>query len=418
MIFYFPIAYYFRFFARIQLSIWKPTVIVITGSSGKTTLLHLIESQFKQKARYSHHANSAYGIPFDILGLKRNSLTIGEWPYLFLLAPRRAFKRPYGEKLYVVEADCDRPGEGKFLANLLNPEVTLWVGVSRTHSVNFDRFVTNNKFPIVEEAIAHEFGYFLEYTTGEVIVNGDSELIENQLKRAKAPVVSIKKQKCLDSYKLTSCRTEFKINGQVYKIGELLPEENFYSIAMANVLLDYLNLEIDQSYSEFKLPPGRSSLFNGIKDTVLIDSSYNATLDGMKAILNMFDLYPAKTKWVVVGDMIEQGMEEQEEHERLADLIASLKLSKIILMGPRVSRYTYPKLKSLVKDSILLEKFNRPKEALDYLAVNIRGEETILFKGARFLEGVIEHLLVNKADIDKLCRRERIWQIRRQKWEL
>src|SRR3989344_8145989 len=105
---YFPLAYYFRLFAWIQLSIWKPSIIVVTGSSGKTTILHLIESQIQDKARYSHLANSSFGIPFDILGLKRTSLTHDEWLYLFLFAPFKAFKRPYKENLYVVEADCDR----------------------------------------------------------------------------------------------------------------------------------------------------------------------------------------------------------------------------------------------------------------------------------------------------------------------
>ena len=105
--FYFPAAWYFRFFAQIQLSIWKPKIVVVTGSSGKTTLLHLIESQLKQKARYSHHANSAYGIPFDILGLQRKNLTLDEWPYLFLMAPFRAFKKPVKENLYIVEELVD-----------------------------------------------------------------------------------------------------------------------------------------------------------------------------------------------------------------------------------------------------------------------------------------------------------------------
>ena len=108
----------------------------------------------------------------------------------------------------------------------------------------------------------------------------------------------------------------------------------------------------------------------------------------------------------------------QEEHEKLAELIPPLKLSKIILMGPRVSKYTYPRLKGLIGNSTSIEKFTLPKEALDYILTNIKGGEVILFKGARFLEGVIEHLLADKADVEKLCRRERVWQIRRRKWEL
>jgi UDP-N-acetylmuramyl pentapeptide synthase len=417
-LFYFPLAYYFRFFAQIQLAIWKPRIVVVTGSSGKTSLLHLVESQLVGRARYSHQANSSYGIPFDILGLKRKDLVVSEWIYLFLAAPFRAFKRPYQEKLYIVEADCDRPREGRFLAGFLKPEVTIWISLSRTHSVNFDRLIANGNFSTVEEAIAHEFGYFLEYTTHLAIVNGDSQLINKELKRLKTQSKIIKKKEQLENYKVMLTDTEFKISNERYVVKALLPEESFYSIAMTKELLKYLNMDINRTFPGFELPPGRSSVFKGFKNTTIVDSSYNATLDGMTAVLNMFDHYPGKTKWVVLGDMIELGKEEQQEHEKLAELIASTKLSKIILMGPRVSKYTYPKLRLLTKNGAVIEKFTLPKESLDYLLSNIQGEEVILFKGARFLEGVIEHLLSDKRDVSKLCRREKIWQTRRKKWGL
>src|SRR3989344_8801987 len=182
---YFPVAYYFRFWAKIQLNLWKPRIIVITGSSGKTTLLHLIESQIGDKAKYSHHANSSYGIPFDILGLGRKDLTPDEWIFLFLFAPFKAFKAIPNEKIYIVEADCDRVGEGRFLASFLKPEITLWINSTLTHSSNFDYLVKNKCFPTVKETIAYEFGNFLKYTQKMAIVNGDSLLIQNQLRRTK-----------------------------------------------------------------------------------------------------------------------------------------------------------------------------------------------------------------------------------------
>src|SRR5258708_18511528 len=100
---YFPIASYFRFFAAIHLRRWNPRIIVVTGSNGKTTLLHMLESQIGEKAKYSHHANSSYGIPFDILDLHRKSLLHSEWFGLLLKAPLLAFKKPPKERLYVVE---------------------------------------------------------------------------------------------------------------------------------------------------------------------------------------------------------------------------------------------------------------------------------------------------------------------------
>ncbi len=399
---YFPIAYYFRFFAKIQLALWKPRIIVITGSNAKTTLLHLLESQVGDKAKYSHHANSSYGIPFDILGLKREDLTLDEWPRIFLSAPFKSFKKPPKENLYIVEADCDRPGEGKFLSTLLKPEVTIWLSSTKTHSMNFKR--------PVEENIAYEFGFFLQNTTNLAIINGDSILIKNQLPRSKAKVIEIK-IKQLQKYTLNRNSTEFKIDNKVYRLNLSLPQEAFFQIAAVLKILDYLKLPSESTFSRFQLPPGRSSIFSGIKNTILLDSTYNANLSSMKVILEMFNKFPLNKKWIVLGDMLEQGSEEQTEHEKLADVISKYNFDKIILMGPRISKYTYPKLKSAVK-------FETPKEVLDFLKKNIQGRETILFKGARFLEGVIEHLLQNKKDAAKLCRREKIWQERRKQWGL
>lgn len=399
---YFPVAHYFRFFAKIQLLIWKPRIIVITGSSGKTTLLHFLESQVQDQGEYSHQANSSFGIPFDILGLKRKTLTPDEWLSLFLLAPFKAFRKKHHKNIYIVEADCDRAGEGKFLATLLKPEVTVWLSSTRTHSVNFPK--------PVEESVALEFGNFLEYTTKLVIVNGDSQVIKNQLNRTKVDTETINQNKNLDAYKLGANYSEFKINDKVYKFDFLLPKQGFYQIMAMLKVLDYLHIPLDNSFSKFQLPPGRSSLFKGIKKTTIIDSSYNADLESMRVMLNMFDQFPAKQKWVVLGDLIEQGKLEKQEHEGLVPILLSMKLAKIILVGPRLARYVHPKIESV--------SFNEPKDALNFIRQNLNGGEALFFKGARFLEGIIEHLLQNPKDIDKLCRREKVWQDRRKKWGL
>ncbi len=408
---YFPIAYYFRFWAKIQLFLWKPKIIVITGSSGKTTLLHLIEAQLEKIAKYSHHANSSYGIPFDILGLSRKDLVLQEWIYLFLSAPFKAFKNTPKEKIYIVEADCDRPGEGKFLASLLQPEITLWISSNLTHSVNFDFLVKNKQFVSAEKAIAYEFGFFPEFTKELVIINGNSSLIQEQLIRSKAFVkkVYIKDMK---DYKLTENRTEFVTDNKKYSINFIAPKDVFCSIQMTDLLMKTLHLPFDTNFKNLTLPPGRNSVFKGIKNTTIIDSTYNSTPDGARTILEMFNSYPSENKWLVLGDMIELGDEEKREHEKLADLINDMKLTKIILIGPRVSKYTYPKLEQTAL------QFSMPKDGLEYILKNIKGGETMLFKGARFLEGIIEHLLVNKDGVKKLVRREKAWQNRRKAWGL
>jgi len=414
---YFPLAYYFRFFAKIRLAKWNPYIIVVTGSSGKTTLLHLLESQIGERAKYSHFANSSYGIPFDILGLKRDNLMFYEWIYLFIAAPFSIFKNNPKEHIYIVEADCDRPNEGRFLATLLVPEVTLFTNSTRTHSMNFDPLVKNGQFKTVEEAIAFEFGYFLEYSRKLCVVNGDSDLIEKQLGRTKSQIKKVC-VKDLKDYQVLKDKTIFKIGQESYEFDHLLPREFFYAIAMSNVLFKKMDIKPDPTFKNFSLPPGRNSIFRGIKNTTIIDSSYNANLDSMTVILEMFDNIKAEKKWIIAGDMLEQGEGERQEHEKLAEVISQIKSDKIILMGPRVSKYTLPRLQKILDGRTKIEKFINPKEVLDYLKLNLKGRELLLFKGARFLEGIIGHLLLDKKDIEKLPRREKVWEKRRKSWEL
>lgn len=391
---YFPVASYFAFFAKIFLMRWKPKIVVITGSSGKTTMLHMFEAQLGTIAKYSHHANSSYGLPFDILGIHRQTLSVFEWPLIFLSTPFKVFQKVPKEKIYIAEADSDRPGEAKFISNLLNQDITIWLNVSRTHSMNFEGLVKSDKN--LDEVIADEFSKYILHTKELVIINKDSSLINRFESKINAKVFVISKPKKDD----------------VVKLKFLLPEETAYQIEAVKYLTRYLGVRFDPTFRDFNMPPGRSSVFKGIKNITIIDSTYNANLDSMKVILNLFNNIKSNNKWIVLGDMLEQGKNEESEHRLLANEINKYKFEKIILMGPRVSKYVLPNLKQKAVS------FINPKEVLDYSKENITGGETILFKGARFLEGVIENLLLDKNDTKNLVRRELIWEKRRKKFGL
>lgn len=407
---YFPVASYFAFFAKIFLLRWSPKIIVITGSSGKTTLLHMLESQIGNLARYSHHANSSFGIPFDILGIHRHTLSILEWPKIFLSTPLAIFKSVPGQKIYIVEADSDRPGEAKFISSLLNQDITIWLNVSKTHSMNFEKLVNRNN-PL-EKVITSEFGNFIKKSKELSIINSDSDLILNQANCLKTKILHISK-KFAYKYQVNLRGTEFEVDNKVIKFKYLLPEETIYQILATKKLLEYLDINFNDNFENFKLPPGRSSFFKGIKNINIIDSTYNANLDSMKVILNLFNKIDSTKKWIIFGDMLEQGKNEEMEHKLLAEEINRYNFEKIILMGPRVKKHTLPYLKN--KNNIA---FIYPNEVLEYLLKNINGGETILFKGARFLEGVIERLLLDKNDAKNLVRRELVWQKRREKFGL
>lgn len=410
------IAAYFAFWAWFVLKRWRPQVVIVTGSSGKTTLLHMIEAQLGDRAKYSHHANSSFGIPFDILGLTPNVLGRFQWIKYVVLAPFYIFRKVPGKKLYIVEADCDRPHEGKFLARLLKPEVVLWVSVYRTHSMNFDGLVTSGQFKTHEQAIAYEFGYFAEAAQRLVVLNADIGDMTDQLSRVGEAVRVVKASLGqLKRHSFHDDRTTYVLNGRTYSLPGLHPKELAINLQLTQALMEYLDQSIDVRFEQLYMPPGRSSVFKGKNNITIVDSTYNTGLGAMTAIVGVFEEHYAKHKWLVLGDILEQGSVEREEHERLAEVLQGVDADQIVLLGPRAKKYTYPLLKD---GKTPVVAFEGPREVLNYLQENLKGGETLLFKGARGLEGVIEQLLADPRDARKLVRREKLWIKRRQKWGL
>jgi UDP-N-acetylmuramoyl-tripeptide--D-alanyl-D-alanine ligase len=417
---YFFAASYFKFWAVLFLNRWKPQVITVIGSSGKTTLLHLFEAQLGAGARYSHKANSTFGIPFNILGLERKSYSVLEWGLFFVIAPFKVLRGIPVEKIYVTEADAERPGESPFLADLLKPEIVVWLSLEEAHGINYDPLVkdqttsTADARNAVKNKIAQEFGNFLDHAKKFVVLNKDNHYITEQSGRAKTEVSFIS-EKEIQLFIVHTKYVGFNTVDGAFTLPNLVPRDAGMSVIAVAAVMKVLGKEIDTEFTHFTLPPSRSSVFMGVHDTTLIDSSYNATFDGMRSMLDLMTRYPASgDKWLVLGDMIEQGKSESLEHIELASMIQNVNAARIILVGPRLKEHTFPILQKKYKDKVI--SFMMPGEAYTYLEKEIKGGESILFKGARFLEGIVEKLLADPEDAAKLCRRETVWVKKRKQW--
>ena len=421
--FYFLVASYFRFFANISFRRWQPRVIAITGSVGKTTMLNLVECVLKERAHYSHDANSAYGIAFDILNLRGVTGSKLKWLYLFLAAPIKSVFYTHKEEFYVVEIDGERPHETEFLASWLRPEVTLWISLGLSHAVQFEQQVKDGLFENLDKAITHEFAMLPEYTQKLVIIDGDVELMVRALESIKqkgltdANVVKCSKQ-ALTAYQVMPDQTNFKIklsedtSPREYIFNRPLSKDLTIQLVMLENLAKYLKIKPCSDLSDFRLAPGRNSYFEGQNSIKIIDSSYNAHLISVKSILEMFKSMKVDHKWLVIGDIVDQGSIEGQEHAKLADEIVKVKPEKVILIGRRTKKYTAPLLKKAKIDTYTTTD---PREALKYLEKHLIGSETILFKGSQYLEWIIEKLLKNPDDVKKLPRREKAAIKRRQK---
>lgn len=412
--FYFVAARYFRFFANFAFKRWHPRVIAVTGSAGKTTLLHMIEFELGDRAHYSHDANSAFGIAFDLLGMDGVRGSKLRWIKLFLFAPFKALYYQRKGEFYVVEIDGERPHETEFLATWLKPEVTLWVSFGLSHAIQFENDVKVGKFESLDAAIAHEFATLPKNTTKRVYIDADSEPMREATKNIEAEVIALSKKQ-LKRYNVYPTRTDFIFESASFHFAQPQPKDIAIQLLMLEDLMVYLGVPLRTDFSTMPVPPGRSSYFKGKNGLNLIDSSYNAHLVSAQSILEMTRNLRAGHKWLVIGDIVDQGSIEGEEHHKLANLIADAGPEMVILVGRRTKEYTAPRLKEL---GIPARTTLDPKKALKFIETNATGEETIVFKGSQYLEWIIEKLLADPADAAKLPRREPAAVKRRQKWGL
>ena len=412
--FYFVAAKYFRHFADIALKRWKPRVIAITGSAGKTTMLNLLEHEIGKKAHYSHDANSAFGVSFDILGLKGIRGSKIRWLWLFIAAPFRGLFHSHKEVFYVVEIDGERPHEAEFLAEWLKPEVTIWVSIGLSHVIQFENVVKEGKFKTLDEAITAEFANLPANTTKRVYIDADSKLMKEATEKIKAKVIPIKKS-LMKKYVVYPDSTDFTYGDTTYHFNHPEPKDISFNLFVLQDLMKYLKLPFNPDFSGLKIAPGRSSYFEGKKGIQIVDSSYNAHMISVASILDMAKRMHADHKWLIIGDIVDQGSIEEKEHEKLAKLIADVDPERVVLVGRRTKKYTAPKLKELGVSAVATTD---PKKALAYIEKNITGKETLVFKGSQYLEWVIEKLLKDPKDADRLCRREKAARARRKSWGL
>jgi len=398
---YLIVARWFWLFAMRSFKRWNPRVIMITGSVGKTTLLNLLATQ-KLPAHFSHNANSAYGVAFDILGLDSIRGSRLRWLYLTFACIFRAATFTRKGKFYVVEVDAERPHEAGFIASRLRPEVVLTTPIGLSHAYFFDSLVASGKYQHALDAIYDEFVGISRYASKLAVFSGESPELTTRTKFIKTQVLFVETGE-IKSYRVECNRSTFRTANGEFQFHQPMPEEVGFQLLLCERLMQYLELPVIYDLKTFILAPGRNNYFDGIRGTKLIDSSYNAHLISMTSVLGMAKKIRWNRKWLVISDMVQQGRAEREEHEKLADIILDVGAENVLLVGRRTAKYTYPKL---VAAGQKVEQFVDVRAAYNYLETHLTGTELIVFKGSQYLEWLVEQLLADPKDKALLARRE------------
>lgn len=427
---------YLKFIARLQLRKYSPDILGITGSAGKTSTMHAVEAvlQDKYKLKVGYKANSEWGIPANILGLKTgvHANSYLDWLSICLKAPWQllTYWQPY-EK-YIVEMGIDSPKPPQnmgYLLTIVQPRTAIFLNVQPMHSEPFDYLVSETdpqkRHQLIRKVIAQEKGKIITSLpeNGLAILNKDDDQVIGFKDNTQAQIMTfgtgagseVKIVSCITTLAGTKITFEYQGETETLHFKEyLLPEHYAYTFAAAICVAideDYTLAESVQLLQKnFHLPPGRSSLIPGIKGSIIIDSSYNASTGPTIDSLNLLSDLGSKNSYALLGDMRELGQESQLEHEKVAQVAAKV-CKEVFLTGPAMKQYALPLIQ---KTNTPVTWFESASLAADHIKTILKPTDIILIKGSQntlFLETAVEKLMKNpeKAD-DLLCRRGTFWR--------
>ncbi len=439
------VLYYLRFFAKLALKKHKPKIIAITGSVGKSSTRNAIDAVMKNVFKYKviEKGNSESGIPLGILGLDPGSYRITDWLKNLILAP---FKTSVikGCEYLIIEMGIDSPFWPKnmdYLLTIVKPDISIVLNAYPVHTMQFDSLISKEiqaekRREYLVKRIAKEKIKIISLAKPEIaIYNSNNQYIKEQTEKL---LIGLKSTKFfsfgdknsdirLIDYRFNDKGTKFsfyskKDNQRIdLDIHYLLPKEYNEVFSAAILFGQVLGLNnqviIENLKKYFNLPASRGNIFQGIKNSIIVDSSYNASKASMLAYLDLSDKLSKKENLpliLVIGDMRELGLETEVEHQEIAKKIVEINPNQVLLLGEAMIKYVYPLLK---EKKINVKEFKNSVQIGRYLRENLKEKSVILFKGSQnsiFLEEAIKFVLKNKDDGKNLCRQSKFWMSKKK----
>ncbi len=413
--------------AKLVLLRYRPKIIAITGSVGKTSTkdaIFTVMSHFKTVRKSEKSFNSEIGIPLTILGSPNGWSNPAVWIeniiHGFLLI---IWKQEYPEWL-ILEVGAGKPGDIKNIAPWLSPDIVV---ITRfpDKPVHIEFFGTAERIIEEKSALANALK-----PDGILILNHDDEKVyalhgkanrktvsygfhENATYHATHPTYLYDSHMGMNipegiNFKLEYGGNTFPVT-LPHVIGMHYVGSALAALACANVagcdLLQSISLVAD-----YVTPPGRLSLIEGINGSIIIDDTYNASPVAMEAALDVLFDIKGKRKIAVLGDMLELGRFTEEAHRAIADNIIGM-VDVLVTVGPRAKFIADAALEKGFPEKELYQ-FDSSRTAATFLQGIVEKGDIILLKGSQSvrLERAVEAIMAHpelKAKL--LCRQEKEW---------
>lgn len=403
-----------RKLARWTIWRYRPGIIGITGSAGKTSTKLAIAAVLEHGRRVrisSGNLNNDLGVPLTILGdwtaeelaLISRATPAGTkqlqkamfWLKVIFVSLWRVIvpTKDYPEIL-ILEYGADRPGDIKYLLGIARPNISVISAIGD--------IPVHVEFYGGPEEVAREKGRLIEYLPvgGFAILNNDDNLVRNLQSRTRARVMTFGFEK---GSEVRISRFENKVrDGQPLgisfklehgsaivpvRIDNAFGRAHAYAAAAAAAvgLVFGMNLvDISEALSLYAPPEARMQLVRGIKFTHIIDDSYNASLIAMRSALETLKDLPGKRKIAVLGDMLEIGKYTAEAHESVGRLVAT-SADVLFTVGPRAKFIAEAAREKKMKRTCIFS-FDTADEARKPIQDFIKKGDLILVKGSHSME--------------------------------
>ncbi len=393
----------------------RTQVIAITGSVGKTSVkeatYHLLKNHFKIY-KSPQGFNTEIGISLAVLQEEKSGFSSPiEW---FKILRRTFLKEKTAYQKIILEMGADKPGDIKKLISIAKPKVGIITNVNPVH-------LNKNQFKDLA-AIQKEKGSLIKNMAkdGLAILNYDDPLIKSM--ETHAARVSYGMEDGLEVQggnvkthnKNITFHVKYKGETVDFKI-PVLGSFQIYTLLPAitvGVKLGMSLQECAEALKDYQLPPGRMSAIDGINDSLIIDSSYNASPTANEKALELLNELPAKRKIAAMGTMNELGELTKEAHLKLGAQVAAV-ANILITVGPEASTIKQGAIEAGMPEKSIYTFFDSEAAGL-FLQKELCPNDLILAKGSQNrvrMERMVKMIMKQpeKASV-LLCRQDDAWE--------
>jgi UDP-N-acetylmuramoyl-tripeptide--D-alanyl-D-alanine ligase len=412
--------------ARSVVRKYKPIVIMVTGSVGKTSTKDAVAAAlahtfFIRKSDKSQ--NSEFGVPFTILGVENPWANPFAWMKIFLEALALILLPNHYPKLLVLEVGADHPGDLAKILKIAKPDAVI-VTLLPSVPVHVEAYATPAAVREEEFEPAHALasGAPLIYCADDIFASVYAKSIDAQLctfgvsreatVRIEDASVWVEEENVLPK----GMRAKLVIMDREYDltVPGVLGRSQLYAPAAAIATAITLGMTPEEALkglTDYLPPYGRGRLFKGKKETMLIDDTYNSSPAAVEEILRSLELVQSASssntmhrRIAVLGDMLELGRYSVAEHERIGHI------NVLITVGKRARAIAdAARVDGMSDDSIY--QFDTAIEAVVTLENLLQEGDVVLVKGSQGMrmERIVRPLLANIGDAKYLVRQNAEW---------